>query len=59
MGYAIKIEGLSKCYRISHLAQSGSLRDALDDYRTSMAIDAEAEPDDQDGEDDDGEAPLA
>ena len=36
MGYAIKIEGLSKCYRISHLAQSGSLRDALDNLKNKF-----------------------
>jgi lipopolysaccharide transport system ATP-binding protein len=36
MSYAIKIEGLSKCYRISHLAQSGSLRDVLDNFKNKL-----------------------
>jgi lipopolysaccharide transport system ATP-binding protein len=36
MSYAIKIEDLSKCYRISHLAQSGSLRDALDNLKNKL-----------------------
>ena len=36
MGYAIKIENLSKCYRISHLPQSSSLRDVLDNIKNKI-----------------------
>ena len=36
MNYAIKIEDLSKCYRISHLTQSGSLRDVLDNFKNKL-----------------------
>ena len=36
MSYAIKIDNLSKCYRISHLAQSGSLRDVLDNLKNKL-----------------------
>lgn len=36
MSYAIKIDNLSKRYRISHIAQTGSLRDLVDSFRQKI-----------------------
>lgn len=36
MSYAIKIDNLSKRYRISHITQTGSLRDLVDSFRRKI-----------------------
>lgn len=36
MDYAIKIDNLSKRYRISHITQAGSLRDLVDSFRRKI-----------------------
>ena len=36
MSYAIKIDNLSKRYRISHITQTGSLRDLVDSFKRKI-----------------------